>query len=108
MTSTATQGKTCQPNTLRFTVNLQPTVHCACRGVEVADRTFDRKVEGSSPDRNIIGCRQEGHPDIKRLTAPTKVLQCRHRPTPNTGENGRKTKKKAETHKPSTPACFGD
>ena len=62
----------------------------ACRGVEVAGRTFDRKVEGSSPDINIIGCRQEGHPDIKWLTAPAKVLLCRHRPTPNTGENGRK------------------
>ena len=44
----------------------------ACRGVEVAGRTFDRKVEGSSPDINIIGCRQEGHPDIKWLTAPAK------------------------------------
>ena len=63
----------------------------ACRGIEVAGQTFDRKVEGSSPDINIIGCRQEGHPDIKWLTAPAKVLLCRHRPTPNTGENGRKT-----------------
>ena len=43
-----------------------------CRGVEAAGRTFDRKAEGSSPDRNIIGCRQEGHPDIKWLTAPAK------------------------------------
>ena len=63
----------------------------ACRSVEVAGRTFDRKVGGSSPDINIIGCRQEGHPDIKWLTAPSKVLQCGHRPTPNTGESGRKT-----------------
>ena len=44
----------------------------AYHGVGVADRTFDRKVEGSSPDRNMIGCRQEGHPDIKGLTAPAK------------------------------------
>ena len=44
----------------------------SCRGVEVAGRTFDRQVEGSSPDRNIIGCRQEGHPGIKWLTAPVK------------------------------------
>ena len=44
----------------------------SCRGVEVAGWTFDRKVEGSRPDRNIIGCRQEGHPDIKWLTVPSK------------------------------------
>ena len=44
----------------------------ACRGAEVADQLFDRKVEGSSADRNIIGSRQEGHPDIKWLTAPAK------------------------------------
>ena len=43
-----------------------------CCGVEVAGRTFDRKVEGSSPDKNIIGCLQEGHPDIKWLTVPSK------------------------------------
>ena len=42
------------------------------RGVEVAGRTLDRKVEGSSPDINIIGCRQEGHLDIKWLTVPSK------------------------------------
>ena len=44
----------------------------ACRGVEVAGRTFDRKVDCSSPNINIVGCCQEGHPDIKWLTAPAK------------------------------------
>ena len=48
-------------------------MHAVARhGVDVAVSIFDRKVEGSSPDINIIGCRQEGHPDIKWLTAPAK------------------------------------
>ena len=59
----------------------------ACRGVEVAGQTFERKVEGSSPDINIISCRQEGHPDIKWLIAPSKS------PGGNTGGNGRQMKK---------------
>ena len=46
----------------------------ACLGVEVAGRTFDRKVEGSSRDINIIGCRQEGHPHIQCSALHQKVL----------------------------------
>ena len=46
----------------------------ACRCVKVAGRTFDRKVEGSSPDRNIIGCRQEGHPDQGCQILMTKIV----------------------------------
>ena len=60
----------------------------ACRSVEVAGQAFDRKVEGSSPDINIIGCRQEGHPDIKWLTAPPKSSAMQ---APSNPQYGRKT-----------------
>ena len=67
-----------------------------CRGVEVVGRTFDRKVQGSSPDRNIIGCHQERHPDIKWLIAPSKSPAMQAPSTyPQHWENGYKTKKKS-------------
>ena len=44
----------------------------ACRGEEVAGRTFDREVAGSSHDINIIVCRQDRYPDIKLLSIPSK------------------------------------
>ena len=57
------------------TKNLTEDYSVACRGVEVAGRTFDRKVEGSSLDRNIIGCRQKGRPDIKWLSTPSRAVR---------------------------------
>ena len=53
-------------------VIIRSAYQAAYRGVKVMGRTFERKVEGSSPDMNIIGCRQEGHPDIKWLPALAK------------------------------------
>ena len=67
-----------------------------CRGVEVEGRTFDRKVEGSSPDINFPGYHQQGHPDIKWLTALSKSPAMQAPPTSNTGENGRKIVKLEE------------
>ena len=42
-------------------VYLKPPLWCSGYCSELSDR----KVQGSSPDINIIGCHQEGHPDIK-------------------------------------------
>ena len=79
----------------------------ACRGGEVAGQTLDRKVEGSSPDKNIIGYHQEGHPDIKWLTAPSKSpdLHAGTVQPPILGKIDHKTIKKNDRHR---ECCLSD